>query len=149
MSKQNELKELEKLVTRISKKKAKLEAQVKAEKETSKWYDQVLKESGFKRPKDFVKALMEHFGMRTVSLAKAKRQPGRPAKTAAKTAAKPKGKAKAGSAGRRKRTKITPDLRDKVKASLGKGVSRNATAKSAGISYPIVKKIEDGAYDSI
>lgn len=145
MSKQTELKELEKLAGRIAKKKAKLEAQVKAEKETSKWYDQVLKESGFKRPKDFVKALMEHFGMRTVSLAKARRKPGRPAKTAAK----PKGKAKAAGTVRRKRTKITADLRDKVKASLEKGVSKNAAAKSFGISYPIVKKIGDGAYDAI
>jgi hypothetical protein len=143
MSKQNELKELEKLASRIAKKKAKLEAQVKAEKETAKWYDQVLKESGFKRPKDFIKALMEHFGMRTVSLAKAKRGPGRPAKAATKPKAKTK------STGRRKRTKITAELRDKVKASLEKGASKNAAAKSFGISYLVVKKIEDGAYDTL
>jgi hypothetical protein len=141
MNKEKELKELEKMANQIAKKKAKLEAQMKADKETAKWYDQVLKESGFKRPKDFMKALMEHFGMRTVSLAKAKRGPGRPLKPTVKTKSK--------TTTRRKRTKVTEDLRDKVKASLAKGNSKNAAAKSFGISYIVIKKIEDGAYDKM
>lgn len=140
MNKEKELKELEKLANRIARKKARLEAQMEAEKETAKWYDQVLKESGFKRPRDFLKALMKHFGIRTVSLAKTGgRGPGRPPKQATK--------AKTGT--RRKRTKITAELRDKVKAALGKEASKNTASKRFGISYIVVKKIEDGAYDKL
>lgn len=143
-TKLNELKELDKLQKRIAKKKQRLEEQMKADQETAKWYDQVLKESGFKRPKDFVKALMEHFGMRTVSLAKSKRGPGRPPK-AAKTATKKKTK----TSGKRKRTTITPEIRDTVKDALKGGLSKNAAAKQFGISYIVIKKIEDGVYDKL
>lgn len=140
-----ELKALEKLANKIAKKKARLEAQVEAEKETAKWYDQVLKESEFKRPRDLIKALMEHFGIRTVNLSGAKRGPGRPPK--AETEAKPQ-KEKIGGR-RRKRTKVTAEVRDKVKEALSGGMSKNAAAKSFGISYIVIKKIEDGAYDSL
>jgi malate synthase len=139
-SKKQELKELEQLASRIAKKKKRIEAQLKEEEETSKWYDQVLKESGYKRPKDFVKALMIHFGIRTVTVGnKSGRGPGRPRKAAAP----------ATSTGRRKRTKITAELRDKVKAILAKGNSMNAVSKQMGISYIVIKKIADGAYDKL
>lgn len=139
-AKLNELKELEKLSKKIERKKQRLEEQMKADKETAQWYDQVLKESGFKRPRDFVKALMEHFGLRSVSLtSQGKRGPGRPAKAASA------GK----KAGTRKRTKVTAELRDKVKDALKKGTSKNAASKQFNISYLVVKKIEDGAYDKI
>jgi malate synthase len=143
-TKLSELKELDKLQKRIAKKKQRLEEQMKADQETAKWYDQVLKESGFKRPKDFVKALMEHFGMRTVSLAKSKRGPGRPPKSA-KAATKKKAKA----SGKRKRTTITAEIRDQVKEALAGGLSKSAAAKQYGISYIVIKKIEDGAYDKL
>ena len=142
-TKKNELKELEKLEKRIARKKQHLEEQLKADHETAKWYDQVLKESEFKRPKDFVKALMEHFGMRTISLSKAKRGPGRPPKAAASAKKKTK------TNGRRKRTTVTPDLRDKVKGALEDGLSKSAAAKQFNISYIVIKKIEDGAYDAL
>ncbi len=102
-TKLSELKELEKLATKIAKKKAKLEQQLAADKEQAKWYDEMLKESGFKSPRALLKAMMEHFGIRTVSLVKAKgnRGPGRPPKAAAKAPAT-----------KRKRTKVTPKLRD-------------------------------------
>jgi hypothetical protein len=145
-SKINELKELEKLANKIARKKQRIEAQLQDQLEAAKWYDQVLKESDFKRPRDLIKALMAHFGIRTVSLSGAKRGPGRPPKAADAKAA---GKAKAASGSRRKRTKVTPDLRDKVKASLGKGTSRNATAASLGVSNLVVKKIADGLYDKL
>ncbi|MGC9450345.1 MAG: hypothetical protein ACP5I4_02770 [Oceanipulchritudo sp.] len=139
-AKVNELKQLEKLANRIAKKKARLEAQIKADAETAKWYDQVLKESGYKRPRDLVKAMMEHFGIRTVSLAKSRRGPGRPPKSDAKAAAK---------TGSRKRTRVTAGVRDEVKGALDKGMSRNAASKNFGISYIVVKKIADGAYDQL
>ena len=139
-AKVNEIKQLEKLEKKIAKKKAKLEAQLKAEAETAKWYDQVLKESGYKRPRDLVKAMMEHFGIRTVSLGKAKRGPGRPPKAASKTAVK---------GAKRKRTKVTAAVRDEVKKALQEGMSKNAASKKFGISYIVIKKIEAGAYDNL
>lgn len=139
-----EIKELDKLAKKIAKKKQRLEEQMQADAETAKWYDQVLSESGFKRPRAFIKALMEHFGIREVSLTKKKRGPGRPPKAAA---AKTTGKKK--STGRRKRTKMTAALRDKIKAALKDGMSKNAAAKQFGISYIVIKKVEDGAYDSL
>ncbi len=135
----NELKELEKQEKRLAKKKERLEAQLKAEKEMAKWYDEVLKESGYKRPRDLIKALMSHFGIRTVSLTQSKRGPGRPAKS----------KSAGASGGKRKRTKITAEVRDTVKEALGKGMSKNAASKKFGISYIVIKKIEDGAYDNL
>ena len=124
----NELKELEKQEKRLARKKERLEAQLKAEKEMAKWYDEVLKESGYKRPRDLIKALMAHFGIRTVSLAQSKRGPGRPAKDATKTGG-----------GKRKRTKVTTAVRDTVKEALGKGMSTNAASKKFGISYIVIK----------
>lgn len=143
-AKLNELKELEKLQKKITRKKAKLEEQMKVDAETAKWYDQVLQESGFKRPRDFVKALMEHFGIRNVSLDKARRGPGRPAKAAKAESAK-----KGAKNGTRKRTKVTPQLRDQVKEALKAGTSKNAVGKKFSISYPVVKKIGDGGYDKL
>ncbi|HSH09351.1 MAG TPA: hypothetical protein VK995_03115 [Oceanipulchritudo sp.] len=137
----NELKELEKMATRIAKKRERLEAQMKAEKEMAKWYDEVLKESGLKRPRDMIKAMMEHFGFRTISLTKGARGPGRPPKAAPA--------AKGNSAGKRKRTKVTAGVRDSVKEALEKGVSKNAASKKFGISYIVIKKIQDGAYDQL
>lgn len=141
----NQLKELEKLATKIAKKKAKLEEQLESEKETAKWYDQVLKESGFKRPRDFLKALMGHFGIRTVSLTKeakagGKRGPGRPPKPAG---------VKPASGSKRKRTKVTADLRDKIKADVQAGTSKTAIGKKYGISYLVIKKVESGSYDKL
>ena len=137
-AKLNELKELEKQEKRLARKKERLEAQLKAEKEMAKWYDEVLKESGYKRPRDLIKALMGHFGIRTVSLTQSKRGPGRPAKDATTAAG-----------GKRKRTKVTAAVRDTVKEALGKGMSKNAASKKFGISYIVIKKIEDGAYDKL
>jgi len=135
-----ELKELEKLASQIAKKKARLEAQLKAEAELAKWYDEVLKESGYKRPRDLIKAMMIHFGIKNATVTPAKRGPGRPPKAAPKSK-----KTKA----RRKRTKITPDLRDEVKNAVEQGLSKNAASKQFSISYIVIKKIVDGEYDNI
>lgn len=136
-----ELKQLERLQKQIAKKKQRLEDQLKAEQQSAKWYDQVLKESAFKRPKDFVKALMAHFGIRTVTLSKTGRGPGRPAKAAGPKKARP--------AVKRKRVRVDAEVRDAVKEALAGGLSKNAAAKQFGISNPVIKKIADGAYDSL
>ena len=132
-----ELKQLDKLAKKIAKKKARLQAQLEAEKEVAKWYDEMLKESGYKRPRDLIKAIMVHFGIRSVSLVTGKRGPGRPKKSAPKAT------------GKRKRTKVTPELRDEVRAAVKGGLSKNRAAKQFGISYVVIKKIVDGGYDKI
>jgi len=76
-----ELKELDKQAAKIARKRTRLESQLKAETEAAAKYDDLLKQSGYKRPKDFIKALMAHFGIRKVDLTGAKRGPGRPAST--------------------------------------------------------------------
>ena len=76
-----ELKELDKQAAKITRKRDRLEAQLKAEKEAAAKYDDLLKQSGYKRPKDFIKALMAHLGIRSVDLTGAKRGPGRPPAT--------------------------------------------------------------------
>lgn len=146
--KAKELKELEKLANKIAKKKERIEAQLKADKELAKWYDDVLKESGLKRPRALIKAMMAHFGISTISLTKSKRGPGRPAKkAAAKPAKAAKGTKTTGA--KRKKTKVTAEVRDTVKAAIEGGMSKNAAAKKFGISYLVIKKIEDGAYNSL
>ncbi len=142
-AKLEELKRLEKEAARLARKREKLEAQLKAEKEAAKWYDQVLKESGYKRAKDFVKALMSHFGIRTVNLTRTGRGAGRAAQGG--NGAKRGGKA----AAKRKRTVVTPELRDKVKGALAKGASKGAVAKEFKLSYPVIKKISEGGYDKL
>ncbi len=138
----NEIKKLEKQANLIARKKKQLEEKVQAEKELSKWYDQVLKESGFKRPRDFIKAAMGHFGIRKVSLSQSNR--GSSASPVGEDAPK-----STGSGSKRARTKVTAKLRDDVKATLAKGETKNAVQKRFGISYPVVKKIADGGYDKI
>jgi hypothetical protein len=135
------LKELERQASKIAKEKARIQAELEAEKETAKWYDQVLKESGYKRPADLIKALMGHYGLLSVSLEKKPARRGRPAgKKAANTGKKE-------TTGRRKRTKVTPELCTKVKEAVSGGQSKLAIAKQFKVSYPTVTKIVAGGYD--
>lgn len=134
-----ELKELDRKVSLIERRKQELQEQLEAEKELAKWYDQVLEESGFKRPRDFIKAAMRHFGIKQVNLEKTKSAAG---VAGVKAAAGAEG-------GKRTRTKITPELRDQIKAALAENRSKNSVKDDFGVSYPVVKKIADGGYDNL
>lgn len=67
------------------------------------------------------------------------RPPGRPAKTA-RAATKTAKAAKPGR--RRKRAKITPEVKAQVKAGVEAGKTGSAIAKEAGISLPSVQNIK-------
>ncbi|HVU38546.1 MAG TPA: hypothetical protein VHC95_09435 [Opitutales bacterium] len=51
--------------------------------------------------------------------------------------------------GRRRRTKITPELRDAVKRRVAGGASMNRTAQEFRLSYAVVMKMIRGAYDQL
>lgn len=135
-SKVSELKQIEKELQKMERRKAKLEEQLKTDAETTQWFNEIYAESECRTPRAFLKALMEHFGIRSMSLTGAK-GPGRPAKQ------KSEGN---GTRGRKPRTPITPEVIEKVKTAL-KTESMNKVSIKFGISNPTVKKIKEGAYD--
>lgn len=69
--------------------------------------------------------------------AKRGRKPGRPA-----TAAAAKGK---GKGGRKKRAKITPEIRDGIIAAVKSGATGGAIAAKFGVSLPTVQNIKNAA----
>jgi DNA invertase Pin-like site-specific DNA recombinase len=83
-----------------------------------------VKQSGLE-PRDLVFALVDKFGVRLA------------------------GRRKGSKRGRRRRTKITAELRDAVKKALKGGASMNATSKHFGISYAVVVKMNKGHYDKL
>ncbi len=120
------LKELAKAEARIAKqKKQLLEAESKREQSIKK-LEALVKQSSFSSPKELVAALIEHYDIRL------------PAKKRASS-----GKA------RRKRTKMTPQLRDELKKAVKDGESMNAVSKRTGISYLVVVKACKGKYDKL
>lgn len=127
-----QLKELEREQQRLAKLKETLEKDLKEAAEQAKWYVQVLKESGMNSPRQLIKEMMRHFNIRSISLKESGDAPVA---------------AKASSGGRRRRSKVTPDLRDKIKAALAKKVSKKQIALDYKVSYPVVKNVEDGKYD--
>lgn len=130
----SELKELEKEMARIQRRRARLEERLKAKEEASKWYSEIYAESGCKTPRSFLKALMAHFGINSVSL------------DSGSGAAGPEGSG-GGKRGRKPRTPITPDVIRDVKEFL-KTASMNQAAVKFGVSNPTIRKIRDGFYDA-
>ncbi|MBC2596296.1 hypothetical protein H5P28_18675 [Ruficoccus amylovorans] len=124
MSIHNELKRIEKAEQTLAKQKKKLIEQQKKEKAAHAKLETVVKQSGFDTPKELVEALIEKYGIRLHRRRAAAAAPS----------------------GRRKRTKITPELRDEVKAKL-KEHSMNKVSKDMEISYAVIAKIAKGAYD--
>lgn len=135
-SKVIELKQLEKELQKMERRKAKLEEQLTTDAETTQWFNEIYAESECKTPRAFLKALMEHFGIRSVALGGGRGR-GRPAKAKTEGTGRP---------GRKPRTLITPEIIEKVKAAL-KTESMNKVAIKFDISNPTVRKIKDGAYD--
>jgi hypothetical protein len=128
MSIDNELKRIEKAEQSLAKQKKKLMEQQKKDKAAQAKLDAIVKQSGFESPKELVEALIEKYNIRLHR------------RRAAAAAATP--------TGRRKRTKITPELRDTVKAKL-KESSMNKVSKELEISYAVIAKIAKGGYDKV
>ena len=84
----------------------------------------LVKQSGFDTPKVLVEALIEMYDIRF------ERDRGvSPAK-------------------RRKHTKMTAELRDQIRAML-KGQSMNQVSKELQISYAVIAKVANGAYNKL
>ncbi|MGE9294402.1 MAG: hypothetical protein ACQKBW_12370 [Puniceicoccales bacterium] len=127
MSIDNELKRIEKAEQNLAKQKKKLIDQQKKDKAAQAKLETLVKQSGFATPKELVEALIEKYNLRL----------HRRRTTTGSTPT-----------GRRKRTKITPELRDEVKTKL-KSESMNKVSKDMQISYAVIAKIAKGAYDKI
>lgn len=128
-----ELKELERLEQQLADKRAKLEEQAKAEAELSQWYDGVLSESGHTQPRELIKSMMRHFGLRTVSLAGVRSEGSQGSQTS----------------GKRHRTKMTAGLRDAIKSELAGGAKKSQIIRQHNVSFAVVKKVLAGEYDSL
>lgn len=126
---EEQLKQLEQEAARLQQRKAELEAERKRQEELDQKLEDVVKQSGYESPRELVRALIAKYGIRLG---------GRP------SAARPA----EGARTRRKRTRITGELRDQVKNAVNNGSSMNAASKSFGISYAVVAKIMKGHYDN-
>ena len=126
MSINNELKRIEKAEQNLAKQKKKLVEQQKKEKAAQAKLEALVKQSGFSTPKELVEALIEKYNIRIHRRRASATTP----------------------TGRRKRTKITPELRDEVKGKL-KNTSMNKVSKEMEISYAVIAKIAKGEYDKL
>lgn len=120
------LKQIEKEQAKLVEQKKALEVQLKEKEKEAKKLEELFQKSGFATPRALVSALMEKYNLRSVGAVSA-----------------PAGKT------RRKRTKVTGDLRDRVRAKVNGGLSKNKASQEFGISYLVVNKIMEGKYDKL
>lgn len=118
------LKQLEREQQRLLDQKKALEEQLKKEEQAEAQLEELFQKSGFATPRALIAALMNKYGVRSVST------------TTEGT-------------GRRKRTKVTAELRDAIRNAVNGGLSKNQAAKDFEVSYAVVNKIMDGAYDKL
>jgi serine phosphatase RsbU (regulator of sigma subunit) len=123
---EEQLKLLEQQEASLAQRKAELEAEKQRRAELDKRLDEIVASSGYGNARDLAQALISKYGLR---LQKAAALPGE----------KP----------RRKRTRITAELRDSIKKMVAGGTSMNAVSKEQNISYTVVAKIVKGHYDSV
>ncbi|MEO0796146.1 MAG: hypothetical protein AAFX93_13330 [Verrucomicrobiota bacterium] len=125
-----QLKALEAEKKALQAREKELKELAKEEKAAAQRLEQLYKQSEYATPKELVEALIEHFGV--------------------SFRGRRKGSVKKASVnGRRRRTKITGELRDSVKTEVEAGTSMNQVAKSREISYAVIAKICKGGYDHL
>ncbi len=118
------IRDIEKEEERLArKKKSILEEEKRLQQENAK-LDSLVKQSGFGTPKALVEAVIARYGVKLSPRTKS-------------------------GATRRKRTKITPQLRDSIKKTVKGGSSMNQVSKDFQISYAVVAKIMKGDYDKL
>lgn len=127
----DELKALEAEKKALAAREKELKELAKEQKAAAQKLEQLFKSSDYETPKALVEALIEHF-----SITFRGRKKGSVKK-------------KADGAPRRRRTKVTAELRDAIKAEVEGGASMNQVAKAREISYSVVSKICKGEYDAI
>ncbi len=118
-----ELRLIEKEEARLARQKEKLQAKIKQNKEGEKKLEELFTRSGYSTPRALVKALMVKYGVRlSGSAAQGKK---------------------------RRRTKVTPELRDAIKKELKAGTPKSTISREREISYAVVTKIDTGGYDRL
>lgn len=123
MSVHAELREIQKEQARLEARKKRLESKAAADEGLRAKIEALATENGFSDGKAFAKKIGDIFGVIDTG------------------ATSP--------TGRRKRTKVTAELRDAVKAEVGSGKAKNAVSKERQISYIVIDKIVKGAYDNL
>lgn len=141
-----QLKKVTKEQERLAKEKAALEAKIAEKAAQAEQFNEMKMAAGFRRPKDFIKALMEHFGVMEMKLDIPEEMEATERVTRKRAARKTAKKAAKGSG---KRIRVTAELRDRVKAALAEGTGRMKVGREVGVSYPVVKKIAEGGYDNL
>lgn len=119
---EEQLKDLERERIRLEEKKKQLQEQIEAQAAAESKVQDLFENSGFPTPRALVVALMKKYNLRITSV---------PAE------------------GRRKRTTVTAQLRDDVRAVVNGGLSKNQASKKFEISYLVVNKIMAGGYDKL
>ena len=119
---EDQLKELERERIRLEEKKMALQAQLEEQAAAEQKVQQLFESSGFPTPRALVIALMKKYNLRITSVP---------------------------TEGRRKRTKVTAELRDDVRGVVNGGLSKNQASKKFEISYLVVNKIMAGGYDNL
>jgi hypothetical protein len=119
---ENEIRNLDREVERIAHRKKELLRRKEAA-QRAKSLDVVFEESGYGAPQDLVEALIRHFGLHVTGENLLRRK--------------------------RKRTKMTANLRDSVRQDCAAGYSKHRASKKYDISYAVVSKILTGNYDHL
>ena len=122
---EKEIKDIEKEFARLSSRKQELLEKEQFYKEMDSKLESIFTQSGFATPKEFVLALANKYNVRIEK------------------------KAEEGEPARRKRTRITKELRDAIKGFIAQNNSMNAAARQFNLSYAVVVKINKGIYDNI
>ena len=108
---------------RLAEKKEYLLQQEKCLRDADERLDSMLQNSGYATPKELIDALIFKFKVRVTPM-------GRLVK-------------------RRKRTKITIELRDSIARDLSGGMSMNAASKKYAVSYAVIVKVSKGQYSHL
>ena len=119
---QEELKLIEKERARLADKEKELQEKLEAQAQAEKHLQTLFEQSGYPTPRALIVALMKKYSVKVN---------GMPAE------------------GRRKRTTITAQIRDDIKAAVNGGLSKNQASKQFEISYLVVNKIMEGNYDQL
>jgi|WetSurMetagenome_2_1015567.scaffolds.fasta_scaffold378299_2 hypothetical protein len=123
---EEQIKQLEQEAVGLAQRKAELEAEKQRRAELDKNLDEIVQKSGYRSPRDLAQALVSKYGLRL------SRSP-----------------VLSGDKPRRRRTRITAQLRDSIKKLVADGASMNSVSKQQNISYTVVTKIIKGAYDAL
>ena len=115
-----ELKVIAQEEAKLARKRKKLESKLAKASALDAKLEEIVTNSGFKTAKSLIKALTNKYVKGAGSLIET-----------------------------RKRTRMSADLRDEIKADLANGISMNGAAKSRGISYQVVVKVKNGEYDHL